>query len=1288
VKTFFNSYLPVAMWLCGLVLPVAAQVRNRAPLARGHVLTVLPAAARLARTPQSAATPITVTAMLDFSDRAGFEKYVSEFEDPASANYHVTLTENEFAARFGPTGQAYNTVQAFLQQSGLTIINGSANRLTITAQGSRSQVEQAFAVAIDDYQLGGRRFHANDTEPSLPSAIAPLVRSLAGLNDLSIPEPSLSPAPALPQSIGTAYGAGLMPPGINGAGQTIALIEFDNFNRQDVVNWLQAAKLPPGLINQVSIFNVNGGTGPSNTKGTTEVLLDIDTVLGIAPGAKIVVVSAPKNTAAIDVINSAFNAIRGAPGQSQGIISDSWSSCEREISNSDLDSMETLLQAIAVQGGSFFAASGDNGSTCINGGIVYPNRVGVPSAAPHAVSVGGTTLSVTAGNTYQNESWWTNGAGAGGYGVSWHFGRPAYQAPYNSGSLRSVPDIAADADPNTAILVCQGGSPAAPNCGVSTGGTSMAAPIWASVWALSCQAKGVFPCGASPELLYSLKPDAFRGAPVMTGPGNDFAHVGLGSPNIPVFAARVAGTPQIQSLNPSAGPLTGGTSVVINGQFFIGVTGVKFGQTPALSFTVNSISQITAVAPPFADPNSSGSQHAVTVSVTTALGEFSSGVSTIFRYNPGVTGVSPNYGPITGGGAITITGSGFVATRGTEVYFGSQRSPNVYCYNSTSCVAELPPSPVYGTFDVIVAAGGGTSVPAKGDQFTYLGPTITRISPQIGPETGGTQVYLYGVALTDTLTFKFGNTVVKAGCFTATWCEVFSPPGAGVVNVSLIYNGVQSAPSPDTQFTYAKYPAVAGVVPNTGPGTGGSVVTIVGSNFSTSPGAVVVKFGAAQASNVHCTATQCTATTPPGTSLVDVIVSVNGLPSPKSASDQFGYLPVITGVAPASGPRTGGTSVTITGAGLSSAATGTVLTFGANAAAGTCSATSCTAQSPAGTGIVDIQAVVDGHSSTKTAADRFTYTGAGLTKGWTQWQLPLSNSGNAMMTHDTVRHQLLYIDPQWDDSGNSLNDLTYTWDSVTAALTRQTSAAGPSVTQAAVAFDDNRGKAVLFGGVWFTRRPTGIGTIPHLSSATWIWDGSAWSVAAPAAHPPARVFATMTDDAAHSRIVLFGGCTDTRCTTVLGDTWTWDGVNWKQEAPPVSPPARNQAAMTYDPGLAKVVLFGGRSNGEMVTGGLGDMWTWDGQSWAQLHPPALPPARYAAGLAYSRADSGLVMFGGTGTSGYLPETWIWNGLTWIQAVTTPAPPIAFFVNGMAYDSSLDAAALMLEGQLWTWGGRP
>src|SRR5207248_1065866 len=79
-----------------------------------------------------------------------------------------------------------------------------------------------------------------------------------------------------------------------------------------------------------------------------------------------------------------------------------------------------------------------------------------------------------------------------------------------------------------------------------------------------------------------------------------------------------------------------------------------------------------------------------------------------------------------------------------------------------------------------------------------------------------------------------------------------------------------------------------------------------------------ISFGGTQAANVQCTTTQCTATIPTGTSIVDVVVSVGGLNSVKTPVDLFSYIPVITTVTPNHGPRTGGNSVTITGAGFTS----------------------------------------------------------------------------------------------------------------------------------------------------------------------------------------------------------------------------------------------------------------------------------------------------------------------------------------------------------------------------------
>jgi hypothetical protein len=80
------------------------------------------------------------------------------------------------------------------------------------------------------------------------------------------------------------------------------------------------------------------------------------------------------------------------------------------------------------------------------------------------------------------------------------------------------------------------------------------------------------------------------------------------------FNAEIQPSPTISGISPSSGPLKGGTAVTITGSDFSGVSSVAFGSLPAKSFTVNSESQITAVAPPSATPSS------VPVSVTTPAG--------------------------------------------------------------------------------------------------------------------------------------------------------------------------------------------------------------------------------------------------------------------------------------------------------------------------------------------------------------------------------------------------------------------------------------------------------------------------------------------------------------------------------------------------------------------------------------------------------------------------------------------------------------------------------------------
>jgi len=173
----------------------------------------------------------------------------------------------------------------------------------------------------------------------------------------------------------------------------------------------------------------------------------------------------------------------------------------------------------------------------------------------------------------------------------------------------------------------------------------------------------------------------------------------------------------------------------------------------------------------------------------------------------------------------------------------------------------------------------------------------------------------------------------------------------------------------------AAAPAVTAVSPSAGPNTGGTAVTITGSNFS---GATAVTFGGTAATGYTVnSATQITATAPAGTGTVDVRVATSAGTSAISAADQFTYVaaPVVSAVSPAAGPTTGGTTVIITGSNFAST---TAVTFGGTSATGFTvnSNTQITATAPAGTSTVDIRVTTTGGTSATSVADRFTYVPA------------------------------------------------------------------------------------------------------------------------------------------------------------------------------------------------------------------------------------------------------------------------------------------------------------------------
>jgi alpha-tubulin suppressor-like RCC1 family protein len=185
------------------------------------------------------------------------------------------------------------------------------------------------------------------------------------------------------------------------------------------------------------------------------------------------------------------------------------------------------------------------------------------------------------------------------------------------------------------------------------------------------------------------------------------------SPTGPVDRYTYMVAPVVTKISVKTGPAAGGTSVTITGKELTGATGVSFGASPAVSFTVNSATSITATAPP-------GAAGTVDVTVTAVGGTSAISAKDRFKYVPVVTGISPNSGSVAGGATVTVTGAGFlVGTAGTTLKFGTKKSSSVDCTTTTSCTAVVPANPA-GAVNVTAQVNKATSAVNKpGDEFTY-----------------------------------------------------------------------------------------------------------------------------------------------------------------------------------------------------------------------------------------------------------------------------------------------------------------------------------------------------------------------------------------------------------------------------------------------------------------------------------------------------------------------------------------------------------------------------------------
>lgn len=516
--------------ICGILLAAgsaaSSQTQQTMVRLKGNISPLVAKTPEVGRT--SASERIEFSIALPVTNEAELDKVIQHLYTDGDPLYHQYLRKGEFADRFGASQTDYDSVTTYVQQQGLRVMATHANRLLLVVSGSADLVEKAFNVHLINHQTAnGRIFHAPDSEPALPASLAAKVRGIIGLDDSVEAEPNVGKA--IPRSAGGTPKTGSGPDGYltpsdiktaynlngvteTGAGQTIALAEFDGYAPDDITHYEDYFGLPHVPLQNVLVDGYPGDI--ENEGGVEEVTLDIELAVALAPGAtKILVYEGPRH-ANVNVYN------RIADDDAAQQVSTSWyAGLENNLAPTFLDSENAAFKQMAAQGQSMFSSSGDNADEVITkkdadgNPIEYTFGVQDPASQPFVTTVGGTTLTTNGdGGPYQSEVVWHQNAHTGsGGGVSTEWPLPFYQSsvvsPGSGGSAtnRNVPDVCLNSDFNVPYEVFLGGQWQGIN------GTSAATPLWAAFIARVNQgraANGEGPLGFANPALYKIAKSA------------------------------------------------------------------------------------------------------------------------------------------------------------------------------------------------------------------------------------------------------------------------------------------------------------------------------------------------------------------------------------------------------------------------------------------------------------------------------------------------------------------------------------------------------------------------------------------------------------------------------------------------------------------------------------------------------------------------------------------------------------------------------------------------------------
>jgi len=480
----------------------------------------------------------------------------------STAGISTPISREDYGVINGADPNALNAVEEFAHEFGLTVSERNQSRRSVVLSGTIAAMQNAFGTKLSLTQSSttGISHRSRTGSITLPQELASSVLAVLGLDNRPAAKPHFrrkaiksttaasntnsastdSSGAFTPLQLAQLYN---FPSGVNGAGQTIAILELGGgYRTADLKTYFQNLGLTEPKISAVSVGN---GSNQPGSDADAEVMLDIEVAGAIANGSRIVVYFAENTDQGF---HNAIAAATHDNNRQPSILSISWGGPENNWTEQALNAINSALEDAAGMGLTVTVASGDDGAT--DNSTDGTLQVDFPSSSPFVLGCGGTKVTAANGKISTDVVWneLASNNGATGGGVSRMFSLPQYQTnagvPLNSQTNqagRGVPDVSGDADPETGYLVRVDGQDTV------IGGTSAVAPLWAGLIALINQQLGK-PLGFANPALYRASNASNSFVDITQGNIGAYSATkgwdcctGLGSPNATALVKALQG---------------------------------------------------------------------------------------------------------------------------------------------------------------------------------------------------------------------------------------------------------------------------------------------------------------------------------------------------------------------------------------------------------------------------------------------------------------------------------------------------------------------------------------------------------------------------------------------------------------------------------------------------------------------------------------------------------------------------------------------------------------------------